>query len=58
MDDLKAVSGEEAFAKLGALLATGLAFLEGWSKELKHGGVIQTAFGQKAHTLSFARRRP
>jgi len=51
---LKAVSGEEVFAKLGALLATDLSILEGWSDELKRGGVVQTAFQQKARTLSFA----
>jgi len=51
---LKAVSGEEVFAKLGALLASDLSVLEGWSEELKRGGVVQTAFQQKAATLSFA----
>ena len=51
---LKAIAGEEAFAKLGGLLATDLSMLEGWSKELKTGGVIQTAFEQKSRTLGFA----
>lgn len=51
---LKATAGEEAFAKLGGLLATDLSILEGWSKELKAGGVIQTAFAQKSQTLNFA----
>ncbi len=51
---LKAVAGEEVFAKLGGLLSTDLSILEGWSKELKTGGVMQTAFRQKAETLSFA----
>jgi len=51
---LKAIAGEEAFSKLGGLLATDLSILEGWSKELKAGGVIQTAFTQKFQTLNFA----
>jgi len=51
---LKAIAGEEAFAKLGGLLATDLTIIEGWSKELKEGGVIQTAFEQKTRTLGFA----
>jgi TP901 family phage tail tape measure protein len=51
---LKAIAGEEAFSKLGGLLATDLSLLEGWSKELKVGGVIQAAFTQKARTLNFA----
>lgn len=51
---LKAITGEEAFAKLGGLLASDLTILEGWSKELKAGGMLQTAFAQKSQTLSFA----
>jgi len=51
---LKAIAGEEAFAKLGGLLATDLSILENWSKELKAGGVMQTAFEQKTRTLGFA----
>lgn len=50
---LKAITGEEAFAKLGGLLASDLSILKGWSKELVAGGVIQTAFSQKSQTLSF-----
>lgn len=51
---LKAIAGEEAFSKLGGLLATDLSLLRGWSKELKVGGVMQTAFTQKSRTLNFA----
>lgn len=51
---LKAIAGEEAFSKLGGLLATDLGILEGWSRELKKGGVLQTAFKQKTQTLNFA----
>ena len=51
---LKAITGEEAFAKLGGLLASDLSILEGWSKELRAGGMLQTAFAQKSQTLSFA----
>ena len=50
---LKAIAGEEAFSKLGGLLASDLSILEGWSKELGKGGVIQTAFIQKSETLNF-----
>ena len=51
---LKAISGEEVFAKLGGLLSSDLSVLEAWAGELRAGGVIQTAFQQKAETLSFA----
>jgi TP901 family phage tail tape measure protein len=51
---LKAIAGEEAFAKLGGLLASDMGVLKGWSRELKAGGVIQTAFAQKSRTLNFA----
>ena len=51
---LKAIAGEEAFSKLGGLLASDLSILEGWSRELKVGGVIQAAFTQKTQTLNFA----
>ena len=34
---LKAITGEEAFAKLGGLLATDLGVLRQWSGELKKG---------------------
>jgi len=51
---LKAITGEEAFAKLGGLLSTDLSILESWSAELKKGGVLQTAFAQKTATAGFA----
>ena len=51
---LKAITGEEAFAKLGGLLASDLSVLRDWSEELKKGGVMQTAFAQKTGTIGFA----
>ena len=51
---LKAIAGEEAFSKLGGLLATDLSIIRGWSGELEKGGVLQTAFRQKTQTLNFA----
>ena len=51
---IKAIAGEEAFAKVGSLLSTDLSAVEAWSKELKTGGVLQTAFAQKTATMSFA----
>jgi TP901 family phage tail tape measure protein len=48
---LKAIAGEEAFAKLGGLLNTDLNVLEGWRQELTKGGAMELAFAQKMETL-------
>ena len=51
---LKAIAGEQAFAKLGGLLSTDLSIIEDWSKALHESGSMQLAFSQKAATASFA----
>ncbi len=48
---LKAIAGEEAFAKLAGLLNTNLDVLSGWRQELGKGGALQLAFTQKMETL-------
>ena len=49
---LKALAGEEAFAKLGAVLGLNMDVLEDWSEELKKGGALEEAFEKKSKTLT------
>jgi TP901 family phage tail tape measure protein len=49
---LKVIAGEEAFAKVGALLSGDLSKLEAWKDELNDTGATSEAFNKKLNSLS------
>lgn len=49
---VKNIAGEEAFAKLSAVLGLNMDTLEDWSRQLEEGGQLEEAFEKKTGTLT------
>lgn len=59
MAALKAIAGEEAFAKFAGVMDSNLTEVDGWAQKLKEGGSLQEAFNKKINNAAgqFAKLR-